>query len=1385
MGRSIRIMKTGGIQGAGRRFPSQNSIAALLLLCALHWIAIVTAEAATVRAWGRNDYGQLNVPPSLTNVIAASAGYQHCVALNANGTLTAWGTGTNAAHTVPAGVSNVIAVSAGYYHNFALQADGTVVTWGAGETNSGAYPQLGQLLGPSNITGVASIVAGGYHNLVLLTNGTVMAWGDSRYGATNVPANLTNAVAIAAGGFHSLALRADGTVAAWGDNRYGQASVPASLTNVVAIGAGYLHSLAVRSDGTVVGWGLNAGDQVSIPASATNGIMVAGGWYHSIALKPDGTVIGWKESFVPEAIAPADLTNAISIECGFYMNLALVGDGSPTFAMQPAPRRVFVGTTTSFRALATSPQPMAYQWQYDGGDIPNETNAALTISSVQKPDAGHYRVVVSNELGVAVSSNALLTPIEQPSFFLAQPVSTHTYRHGNASFSASANGSPPWRFQWKFEGVDIPGATNATLNLTNVLASAAGNYSVAVSNDYGGAVSTNATLTVLNVVAWGQNSSGQSSVPVSLTNAIGIAAGQTHSLALQPDRTVVGWGDNAYGKATPPADATNIVSLVGGSRYSLGLKADGFVRGWGISWASNAPATLSNVTHIAGTLASTLGEHALAARADGALVGWGDPSYLYYALLPPPNGLSNIVGVAPGVAQNMVLREDGTVFLWAGGGPGFIGTSNAPPSATNIVATASGDFHFLALRDDGKVVAWGNSVANSLATNVPPTLSNVVAIAAGKTHNLALRKDGGVVAWGDSAQGKTTIPTGLTNVTAISAGENHSMALIGDGSPVIATKPVNKFAYTGTTIRFPALAVGRQPMSYQWQFNEGDLPAGTNEVLAISNLRPTSDGGYRVIVSNSVGVVTSAVAQLTVVVRAPFFTVHPANTSPAGDSAMLAANAFGSQPMSYQWFKGFNKVTNDARISGAQDASVVITNLLNGDSGWYRAQATNEDGSAFSQFALLLAGPRSVAHWGSTTFNKAQVPADLTNVVALTAGAEHCLALRTDGSAGGWGNNNAGQTTIPAAATNLVAVAAKGTHSLGLKANGTVLSWGQAYTGFPSLSGIVAIAAGQNHGLALRSNGTVVAWGSSSVQTNVPAGLADVIAIQSGNNHSLALKRDGTVVAWGDNTSGQTNVPASASNVVSIAGGGVHSLALRRDGTVVGWGGSGNGAVPSGLSNVVAITAGNDFSLAAKGDGTLAFWGASGSATQQPPGLSNVLNVAAGSGFSLALVGDSAPVIFSQPVSRTVSAGSSTTFTLFASGSQPFSYQWQHAGTNLVGESNASLTLTNIPVLAAGNYACLVSNTLGNTLSSNATLTVTRSPILFTATTDSLLLTNGGFQMQITGMAGAGNVTVYASTNLADWTPVFTNPPHVGTLFFLDESAGDFPARFYRAAEEP
>ncbi|MFX8106636.1 hypothetical protein ABTK92_20235, partial [Acinetobacter baumannii] len=59
-----------------------------------------------------------------------ACGYDHTLALRADGTVVAFGDTYAGATTVPAGLNGVVAVSAGSSTSFALKSDGTVVAWG-------------------------------------------------------------------------------------------------------------------------------------------------------------------------------------------------------------------------------------------------------------------------------------------------------------------------------------------------------------------------------------------------------------------------------------------------------------------------------------------------------------------------------------------------------------------------------------------------------------------------------------------------------------------------------------------------------------------------------------------------------------------------------------------------------------------------------------------------------------------------------------------------------------------------------------------------------------------------------------------------------------------------------------------------------------------------------------------------------------------------------------------------------------------------------------------------------------------------------------------------------------------------------------------------------
>jgi len=299
-------------------------------------------------------------------------------------------------------------------------------------------------------------------------------------------------------------------------------------------------------------------------------------------------------------------------------------------------------------------------------------------------------------------------------------------------------------------------------------------------------------------------------------------------------------------------------------------------------------------------------------------------------------------------------------------------------------------------------------------------------------------------------------------------------------------------------------------------------------------------------------------------------------------------------------------------------------------------------------FTLVASSRASVHGYGSNYYGETTVPQNLGEVIGISAGPFHSVAVKADGTVAAWGGNSSGQCNVPAGLTGVVAISAGGTNTLALKSNGTVVAWGDDAYGqndTSGLSGVQAISCGLYANLFLKANGSVVARGSNDRNPgilDVPSGLT-AVSISLKGLHALAVRTDGTVVAWGNNRYGQCNVPSDLSDVVQVSGSLTHSLALKSNGTVVAWGsnGSGESTVPAGLTGVVDISAGINFSLALKSDGTVVAWGSNYSG-QFPATSGKVTMISAGQSHSLTSEIPAAQISLS---SNSLVAGSTTSLT--------------------------------------------------------------------------------------------------------------------------------------------
>ena len=127
------------------------------------------------------------------------------------------------------------------------------------------------------------------------------------------------------------------------------------------------------------------------------------------------------------------------------------------------------------------------------GLLVNKTNVTLNVSAVTTNNVGFYFAVITNAYGSVTSSVASLN---LSASIVNQPQSLMVLAGNSAAFAVTGDNTGPFTYQWQFGGTKIIGATNASYTVNPVATNNAGTYTVAVSNIYGGIISSGALLTV-------------------------------------------------------------------------------------------------------------------------------------------------------------------------------------------------------------------------------------------------------------------------------------------------------------------------------------------------------------------------------------------------------------------------------------------------------------------------------------------------------------------------------------------------------------------------------------------------------------------------------------------------------------------------------------------------------------------------------------------------------------------------------------------------------------------------------------------------------------------------------------------------------------------------
>ncbi len=571
-----------------------------------------------------------------------------------------------------------------------------------------------------------------------------------------------------------------------------------------------------------------------------------------------------------------------------------------------------------------------YQWQTDNGSsgasFSNISGANTTnyfvLNTTSLNGTYEYQLIVTPFGGTAVTSAPVTLTVQAAS---APVVSSDTALTpsaptvaGNATFSASFVGTLPISYQWQISpnssgsgAVNIAGATNATLQLSNLQLTNSGYY-----------YSLQATNAVSPYVA---NSSWAQLTVVPLTPLVQYVATNYIPGAAQWNDSS-GNGNTAYyaGGTTPtltslatPNGATAVNVAVGGGKFLLSSSLDPS-SGYTV-FAYVEPAVVTNGNS----------RYALT----GGTSASGNAALEYNFYQGHQNYLQEYVG-------------------GGGGGTAFITTNSF--SLIDLAVNASGGSFRLNGTSDGTVA--GSTFLNPIT----------------RILNNQGNGDGfiGQIAEIDIYSGVLSALQ-ISNIEAQLTASYVTAGTIAIGSATVS--PTNN-VYAGSSVTLAAPVVGGNgSTAYVWQTDNGSSGAtfsnisgatATNYVLNTTSLNGTYE--YQLVGTPAGGSsVTSAPVTLTVQpASAPSLSsdtaLTPAAPTVAGN-ATFSASFVGTLPISYQWQVSPNSSGSGAvNIPGATNSTLVLSNLQLTNSGYYYSVlATNAVSpyTASSSWAQLTVVP--------------------------------------------------------------------------------------------------------------------------------------------------------------------------------------------------------------------------------------------------------------------------------------------------------------------------------------------------------------------------------------------------------------------------------------------
>lgn len=609
-------------------------------------------------------------------------------------------------------------------------------------------------------------------------------------------------------------------------------------------------------------------------------------------------------------------------------------------------------STLGYSATATAPNlsfaarapaaAVVVDWYLDGAaapfaSTPVAAGSAFNTYVVDLPPAfyGKASVALQGSLrsaGVVSFDNVQINgSLARSPLFDVQPEDKTVTVGSTVEFSVVVSGAASPTYRWKRDGVAlsdqdcISGATTATLVLSGVQLSQSGLYSVEVNNNGVLAESEGAILLVQSGPAITRQPAAASANP-----------GQTVEFEIEADAS--------------PAPA-----------FRWQRDGEDLFDGPGVSGAATATLTLTGVTVAsAGEYRVVVSNAAGTATSDVALLTVTELAVAPTVSTPPApatvtaGGAAEFLVVATGAPAPSYAWYFGDVPLADGGD--ISGSSGPRLRIANVTPARAGLYRVRVSNSAGSVereAALVVRVAPSIQSGPGPASRSVLVGAA-----VAFE----VVASGDPAPGyqwlrdDEPIP-GATQPRLVldPASERDSgdyrvrvtnaagsvlsavSALVVGAPPAIVTQPVARTAVAGANIEFGVVASGSPAPTYQWFKGDDEIEGADEPSYVVQSASAEDVGAYSVRVTNALGVVTSAPAELRLTQAVRLNASSAVQVfAPGGVLSLGVDQDVGS--LRYQWF------LNGRAISGANQPFLVIEDARFADSGTYSVKVYNSAG---------------------------------------------------------------------------------------------------------------------------------------------------------------------------------------------------------------------------------------------------------------------------------------------------------------------------------------------------------------------------------------------------------------------------------------------------------